>query len=285
MIDIFRNKNNLRTSPTEIYNIIDYFEKEDDNKITELLKETELIKETIDKVMNELLNNEKNIEWNIEHNIFFGGKTKDDIYLNIMNIPIIGFSDTTVYHMVFKSEINILNYWESLIEILLERFIIYNTSDKGKDINKFKNKKIKTYLFSLKDKSYELFDWNWDNDTCDKIKIEIKKAIIKYYSTFNKQLFIYCKFLRKKENIHIWKNEGIKSPFDYISSKYSHITYVNDFFKMLHNKSKENNEETKKIVNNESKFSEKIIEFIEETSDKFLGINNKGDDDDDENWE
>ena len=75
----------------------------------------------------------------------------------------------------------------------------------------------------------------------------------------------------------------IKSPYDYISSKYSHITYVNDFFKMLHNKSKENNEETKKIVNNQSKFSEKIIEFIEETNDKFLGINNKGDDD--EIWE
>ena len=33
--------------------------------------------------------------------------------------------------------------------ICIERFIIYNTGDKGKDIAKFKYKSIKTYLFIL----------------------------------------------------------------------------------------------------------------------------------------
>ena len=280
MIDIEKNLKYHQTTPTTIYNIIDYFEKEDDNKVTELLKETEFIKETIDKAMNELLNNEKNIKWNIEHSIYFGGKTKD-IKLITRNMEIIGFSNTSVYHMVFQSDFNKLNYWDTLIEILLERFILYNTSDKGKDIDKFKNKTIKTYLFSLKDKSYEVFHWDWDNDSCDKIKEEIKNAIIKYYSSFNKQLFQYCAFLSKRENIHKWKNQNFTTPYDYISSKYVSISYVNDFFKMLHNKWKENKEETKKIANNETIFSEKIVEFIEESCDKFFGIQNEDDDD----WE
>ena len=282
MIDIFQNLKYHQTTPTTIYNIIDYFEKEDDNKYTELLKETELIKETIDKAMNELLNNDKNIGWNIQHSIYFGSKTKD-IKLRTRNMDIIGFSDTSVYHMVFQSDFNKLNYWDTLIEILLERFIIYNTSGKGKDIDKFKNKTIKTYLFSLKDKSYEVFDWNWDNDSCNKIKEEIKKAIIKYYSSFNKQLFQYCSFLSKGDNIHKWKNEGYKSPYDYISSKYDEISYVKDFFKMIHNKSRKNKEEAKKIANNETIFNEQIIEFIEESCDKFFGIQN--DDEDDDDWE
>lgn len=281
MIDIYQNKICHQTTPTTIYNIIDYFEKEDDNKITELLKETELIKATINTAMNEILNNQKNIEWNMQHQIHFGGKT-EDIKLRTRKMEIIGNSDTLVYHMVFQSDFNKLNYWDTLIQILLERFILYNTSDKGKDIDKFKNKPIKTYLFSLKDKSYEVFDWDWDNDSCGKIKEEIKKAIIKYYSSFNKQLFQYCCFFSIRENIHKWKNEGYKSPYDYISSTYNSISYVKDFFKMLHNKSKESKEEAKKIAKNENIFNEQIIEFIEESCDRFLNIRTENDDEDDD---
>ena len=275
MIDIVRNLNYHQTTPTTIYNIIDYFEKENDNKVTELLKETEFIKTTIDKAMNEF--NDKNIEWNIQHCIHFGGKIKD-IKLRTRNMEIIGYSDTLVYHMVFKSDFNKLNYWDTLIEILLERFILYNTSDKGKDIEKFKNKKIKTYLFSLKDKTYEVFEW--DNDYCDKIKEEIKKAITKYYSSLNKQLFQYCSFLSKRENIYKWKKQNFTTPYDYISRQYEDVKYVNYFFKMLHNKTKENKEEAKKIANNENIFSEKLIEFIEDSCDKFLNIQTENDDDD-----
>ena len=200
-------------------------------------------------------------------------------------MEIIGNSDTSVYHMIFQSDFNKLNYWDTLIKILLERFIIYNTSDKGKDVEKFKKKSIKTYIFSLKDKSYEVFNWDWLNDSSDKIKEEIKKAIIKYYSSFNKQLFQYCSFLSEKENKDKWKNEGFKSPYDYISTIYENekdAKYIKEFFKWLHNKCKESKEEAVKIANNKTIFNEKIIEFMEESCDKFLGIKNENHDEDDD---
>ena len=50
---------------------------------------------------------------------------------------------------------------------------------------------------------------------------------------------------------------------------------------MIHNKAKENKEEAKKIANNETTFNKKIVEFIEESCDKFFGIQNEDDDD----WE
>ena len=51
---------------------------------------------------------------------------------------------------------------------------------------------------------------------------------------------------------------------------------------MIHNKAKENKEEAKKIANNETIFSEKLIEFIEESCDKFLNIRTENDDEDDD---
>ena len=64
-------------------------------------------------------------------------------------------SDKTVYHFVFQSDFGQLNFWVTIIKIMVERFIIYNTADKGKD-QSLKKKSIKTFLFILKNNDYEL---------------------------------------------------------------------------------------------------------------------------------
>ena len=66
-------------------------------------------------------------------------------------------------------------------------------------------------------------------------------------------MFQYCSYLSKKENHCVWKIQVFKTPYDYISNKYDEISYVKDFFKMLHNKSKESKEEAKKIANKKKK--------------------------------
>ena len=276
MIEIYKDTNYHQTTPTTIYNILDYFEKDEDNKVTELLKEAETIKDTTTNAMNEILCSDSENDWNIWHNIKYGGASRDIKIKKSMEI--IGWSDTMVYHMIFKSDFNKLNYWDTMIELLLGRFMIYNTSDKGNDVEKFKNKPIKTYLFSLKSNCYEVFDWNWDKENSEKMKEECKHAIVKHYSTFNKQLFQYCSFIKKSNK---WKDKGFKTPFDYISSQYEDVAYVRDFFKELHHKSKDNKEEVKRFTNNEKEFCDKMKDYIEEMCEKFFGLNIIVEEDDD----
>ena len=63
-----------------------------------------------------------------------------------------------------------------------------------------------TYILILEENNYIEFNWKWDKDN-DKIKELVKQAILKYYKSFNDELFyfIYC-------SIKCWNNGGeIKS--------------------------------------------------------------------------
>ena len=62
-----------------------------------------------------------------------------------------------------------LNFWDIMIEILLERFLIYNPNNK-EDIKKFKDKKIITYLFLLDKNSYIKLEWDWDKELVNEIQ-------------------------------------------------------------------------------------------------------------------
>ncbi len=282
MIEIYSTLNYHQTTPTTLYNVFDYFSNPEfeENKVTELLTESGAIKETVDKVMHEIHSTDTDVKWNIEHQIHLdggGAKEFDDFKISKRHIEIIGFSEKSVYHMMFKSDFNQLNYWDTMIEILLDRFLIHNTTDKGKDIEKFKNKKIITYLFSLKKKSYERFDWNWENEVSSEIKTEIKKSIVLYFSGYNKQLFQYSTFVKgNKDN---WTGKG-KSPMEYIASNFGDVVYVRDFFMYLHSLSEHDKGEVKKILNDEDKFYDQLNKYIEDMCDRFFGFNNTNDDDD-----
>ena len=289
MMELWHQKNYHETTPTTIYNVIDYFEKEDrdEHKVKKLLKETEDIKDTINKAMNEITSTDKNVGWNYGHLIQFGSKSKE-IKLRTKPLDIIGYGDKTVYHMVFQSDFSKLNYWSTLLDVLFQQFMIYNVSDKHKDISKFKNKAIKTYLFSLKDKSYEVFYWNWDKDLNIEIKKLLREGIIKYYSIFNNRLHKYCTFLRAPQSHDIWKKENFRSPYDYIAWKYGEeddkkiVSYVRDFFRML---DKLDKEVARKIAEDKEIFCTKLMEYLKDSCDRFLELNTNSDDtNSDDDW-
>ena len=56
-----------------------------------------------------------------------------------------------------------------MIEILLERFLIYNPKSE-EDKKKYKDKKISTYLFLLDKNSFIKLDWEWDKLLLNDIK-------------------------------------------------------------------------------------------------------------------
>lgn len=280
-IELYRRKEYCETTPATIYNIINHFEHDDETKITELLRETENIKETTTTAMNDILNNNNDdVGWNIEHMIKMNGETNNfDIWFS--NIPIIGYSDNITYHLIFQTDFNELNFWDTMIKILVERFIICNTGDKGNDTKKFSGKPIVTYLFILKQNRYEKYDWNWhvSDENTFLLKELFKNAIIKHYSTYNTMLFNYCQFLKKNKE----KWSGYKSPYHYIANNtYKKVIYVRDFFIGLHERSKDDKAYVKKITNNYELFCKKITENIEDMCNSFFGMNKCIDDD--EEW-
>lgn len=281
-IELYRRKKYCETTPASIYNIINHFEQEDDTKITELLRESQDIKETTTTAMNDILNNNNDdVGWNIEYMIKMNGETSNfDIWFR--NIPIIGFSDNTTYHLVFQTDFNDLNFWDTMIKILVERFIIFNTADKGKDTEKFSRKRIITHLFILKQNRYEKYDWDWHSSEENTLLLKelFKNAVMKHYSTYNTMLFNYCHFLKKNKDK--WSKKH-KSPYHYISAdKYKNVIYIRDFFIGLHERSKYDRESVKRITDNHDLFCEKLTEHIEDMCNSFFGMNEIIDDD--EEW-
>lgn len=273
MIDIFKNKKYHQITPSTIYNIIDYYNYENTTKQSQLFNEAMNIRNITDNIMDNILNNDNNIKWNIENIINFDGNT-DDIKIYFKN-NIIGYSENNIYHLVFKTDYNELNHWDTMIEILLERFLIYNPKGNERENNnkiRFKNKKIITYLFILKQKKYEIFDWDFENNISNQLKIEFKLALKRYFSDFNKELFQYYNFISKYDK-EIW-NKRFKTPLLYLSNEFKDIQYITNYFNELNQKCI--NGEKKKVIDlmdNEKEFSDELNKRIEQMCDTFFGLN------------
>ena len=283
MIELYRRGKYCETSPSILYNIVNNYEKKDGTKITELLDESMNIKHIVTTAMETIANNDPDIiYWNIEHMIKFCGKN-DYMQIWYRNIPIIGYSKTNVYHLSFISDFNQLNFYDTLIKVMIERFIIFNSGEKGSDVEKFNGKNIKTYIFILKQNKYELYNFQWESNEqyCLEMKQLIKNAVVKYFASLNKELFHYCKFV--KSDPDIWKSGNVfTTPFDFISNKYKEIAYVKEFFKYLHERSKIDRQTVKTVTDDIDIFNVKLTEKIEESCNTFFGLNNYNSNDDGE---
>lgn len=275
-IHIFQQKKFHTITPSTIYNIIDSFKKKDN--ISELIEESKYIKKIVNNLMSDILKNNNNIEWNLEHYVCYDGNTKE-IKLQKRFSPIIGNDKKNVYHIVFQTDYNKLNYWDTMIKILLERFILKNANSNEHEKNnkfRFTNKKITTYLCILKHNKYEIFNWDFENNISNDLKILCKDAFLNYFQSYNLELFNYCKYI--KNNKSKWEDK-FKSPYQFISKheKFENKSYVIDFFNYLHNRSINDRKykEVKEITDNELLFNDKINEYIEEMIDIFFGLNEK----------
>lgn len=194
MIQLETCKKYAGISPMEIYNITDFFEK-NTNKEQELLNNIQNIKSIINKSD---INNYQNVNWNIFKRIEL---YSDYEYFNIVKsqFPIIGNNDEEVIHIVLKSNISKLNFWDTMIVVLLERFLIYNPKSK-EDKEKFKDKKINTYIFLLDKNSLIKLDWDWDKVLIKEIKNEIKLGLEQYYQNEHFDIYRYFDHIRKEQS-------------------------------------------------------------------------------------
>ena len=274
-IELYRRKNFCETKPTTIYSIINHYERENETKITELLNESTKIKETTTLALNDIFDANDNIEWNIEHMINMGERA-NDTKLWFRDIPIIGYGENCVYHFMFQTDFNQLNFWDTMIKTMVERFIIFHAGGTEKNVAKFKSKRIITYLFILKNTTYEKIMWD-DTSFSSELTTIFVEAVIKHFCSFNTQLFQYCKFIKNSDK---WK-KGYRSPYDYIAHVYQcELTptagYVMNFFKKLHADAMEGKEcraKVKRITDSEELFCKDITRYIEEMVKKLFGLN------------
>lgn len=276
MIEVIKHKKYHQTTPMTIYNIVDNFENQEETKVTELLKEAETIKGLTKKVMDEIMKNNSGIQWNIEHMIKYGGHTEDFKLLK-SDFPIIGFDNENVYHIMMKTDFHELNYWETLIEVLLERFLLYNPSDKGKDITKFQGKKIKTFIFILKENNYVSYEWEWEKSINYEIREVIKNAIVKDLCSHNKELFQYYQYIKSDRGIYrLCGNVECQSPLEFMKEDFKQINYLTDFYSWCIGQSQRSSQEKvtiKELLNNEKDFNEELKKRINNVCNIFLALN------------
>jgi len=274
MIDLY-TKGGYKPSygPIQFYKIYKYMTDRKNSKISELLHETDKISGLVQKALSTIDKTETETTlWNIEHLVQFEGCNKDiDIQYRA---NIIG-NGKEVYHFMFISDYNSLNYWETNLKILHERFILRNPRghDKGNLDNKrrFGGKKINTYLFVLKTNEYVVFDWEWDSDDIVKNAIVegLKKSLNKEFGNYNQSLYNLVNFYID----HPGKlPENSTNPYQAMCLNYKYIPYVHRIFSELDQKVLDGEEvEALSFVQNEAKFMTKTTNRIYQMITRFFG--------------
>lgn len=274
MIKLFKEKKYIDISPVDLYNITDFFKKKS--------KEYNLLNmvENVDNIINTVLDNvDVKTKWNISKHITLKG-LNDEFTLCNQNFPIIGYNNKEITHIILKSEINSLNFWDIMINSLLERFLIYNPQHDG-DVKKYENKQINTYIFILNSNKFIKIDWSWDKDLSVEIKKEIKKAMLLYFSDNHEEIYNYFCYIKNNGDF-FGKDKEIKTPFQYIFTQMKTYNkypgYIIKVFEELHEKLvRGNKEEVKNICENVDSFSKKLYEKLEIECDNYLGISEMND--------
>lgn len=212
------------------------------------------------------------VTWNIGHLVQLQGKT-NNIKVSLHNLPIVGYSQSCVYHFMFKTDFNALNYWDTMVSIAIERFILQNPRDK--DVSRFQKKDIKTFLFVLKNNKYEVFEWKWDR--CASYTTTLRKllcaALVKHFESFHISLFNYCTYnLNHPEK---WESK-FDSAYEYIAKEYSLSTqpeYISKYFYGLHERYIDGDEDSvRQTVSNQNKFCSALKRRLERMCSKFFDI-------------
>lgn len=274
MIDVFRNKSHHSTTPMTIYKILDFYKK-DANLYSQFMNESMTIKPIIQEVMEELYVSD--VQWNIEHVIQHN--SHGNIYFDMFSkFEFIGNNDDTIFILHLVTDYSKISYWDVQIELLLKRFLLFDPNDKGTDIKKFFNKKIKVYVISLKQKTHHLIDWDWDSlpDNRKVIAIEIKKAIIAHLMTYSKQLYTLVTFIKEHKKDEL-KDKNYPSPYVYASELYKDTECIRFFFKELHNLHKKDINEGRRILSSYESFSDYYHDSMDDLCHDFLMLDESDD--------
>ena len=266
LIELFTCQRLCNISPMDIYNITDFFHFCNENKEKELLNNIKNIRNIINKSG---IKKYKNVNWNIFKHIRFDSK-KDFFDIN-SSYNIIGNNETDIIHIVLISTISQLNFWDYMVKILLERFLIYNQDEK--DYKRYKNKNIYTYCFLLDNNSYIKIKWDWDKLLTKEIKDEILLSMEKYYQDNHIDIYNYFNYIKNKY-IEKWNKNPDEIIDDVLKSLKIKNKYLPDYIKSVFEdiKTKIEDDEDYEYVNNFETFNKKLNKKLGKYLEKYLGL-------------
>ena len=239
-----------------------------------------------------------NINWLINHKIDFKGSNDD--YNLYQLLKIIGYTDSTVYNIVIKPQVNSLNYNEILIDSIFNTYLLsqcnYNESNTNlseknvNDKNRFGNKNYKTIIFTSNFDTYYEFEWT-NNDINLIIQNKnfiinlLKEKLCEHYSVISKNIYKYYKYYKNLYTSQKLSSEKI------IKNIIQHIKKINESYESKKDKlpdfiikyfekiniilSITNKAKRESILNsydNEEYFMEELNNIIIESINTFLGI-------------
>lgn len=247
----------------DIYNITDFFQS-NISKEKDLLNNVKNVRKIINKSN---IKKFKNINWNIIKHIELDSK-ENNFKISKLNFPIIGYNKTDIIHIVLKSKLSELNFWDIMVEVLLERFLIYN-SKSDKDKERYDNKTINTYIYLLDDCNYIKIKWNWDKFLIKDIKNELNCSLNKYYNNYHYDIFKYFKYIINN-NKEKWDENPVEILDEIIKKcedrKYPE--YIIKFFDYINNKIEDDDDYY--FVNNFETFNQKLNKKLELNLNKYL---------------
>lgn len=279
MIDVCKNQQYADiVSPMDLYNITHFFNNDKNSKEKKLLMQIDNINNMVSSAFE---NTDINTKWNIFKHIQLKS-CGNDIIVRKMQYPIIGYSENKVVHVMLKSSLNQLNFWDTIINCLIERFLIYN-SHSDSDNEKYNNKCIESKIFILDQARYIPIDWDWDKDLYSDILHELKISIEKYYQEYHKDIFKYLNQIKSpdKKGKYWGPNTNCKTPFNYIfkqikkrekQCKREYPPYICKLFNKIHDMFINNDgENAKKMYDNYENFNKSLnIELKKSMSSNFI---------------
>ena len=272
MVNLFKHRNRCGITPTTMYNICDYFTNMTKLLVTDMLEETTKVKNITDSVLVDIFTRSQgNIHWNIEHYIYLDG---NDEYTGIKVRyipPLIGYDDNTVYHLEYVTDLDHLNYWETMVRILLTRFILANPKGNDREennISRLGSKDIRTYVFILKQNDYITIEWDWDKTLSSNVMDVIKEIIMNTLTSHHEHIHRW--YDRIKKNTKLWSKK-YETPMDYAANEFSHVKYVMDIFRDLHSKYLDGDKvNVKNLLNDCRAFCDELHKHANRTCDAFL---------------
>jgi hypothetical protein len=270
MIQVETSQKHADMTPMDIYNITDCFQNT--NKESELLNNVKNVKNIIGEAG---IQNYQNIQWNIfKHIELNSNKEKDYFKISKLQFPIIGNNESDIIHIVLKSDMNKLNFWDIMIEVLLERFLIYNPKSDA-DVGKFHDKKINTFIFLLDKNDFIKIDWDWDKGLIKEIKTELKLALQGYYESNHDDIYKYLDFIKNNRK-ELWDDnpyeiiEEITNKCEGTEGTDNFPEYIIEVFKDIGTKIED--EENYDYVNDNVKFNNKLNIKLQKHLKKYLQL-------------
>lgn len=270
-------------NPNDLYNITHFFQESNGSKEKHLLDSIQRTESLTQEILHDITDN---VKWNIQKQISFDGKTTD-FYIST-NHPIIGYSENHIFHIMLKTDITKLNFWDVMTEVLYQRFLLFN-SCRDEDKNKYDGKPITTYLVLLNQNDYIKIDWNWDNGLHKELCIFSQKAFFVRYDTIHRELFTYLNYVKNIDNKDkLWgdnctlddsnkKKQYATTPFKYIkliTELRKFPEYIISFFGDMHDKWIDGLiNDVKHIYSNIDIFTNALQERLKTSSDKYFGLN------------